>query len=216
MQSNSELPGQRGRTFIEEARRSQIIKTTIEVLADLGFARTSLAEIARRAGISKGVIHYHFHSKAGLIEQVIAQTFREGREWTQSLLAEDLPASAKLKQYIAGNVTFIKQNPRYLKALMEIFTNYRREDGSPFFEGSDDEKAALDFLEAVVRQGQAAGEFRQFSPQAGSLAVRGAVEVMPMRRATDPGFDLEAYGEELYELFWRAFKADAPSFGTPI
>ncbi len=196
------------RTFIEEARRAQIIKSTIDVLADLGFARTSLAEIARRAGISKGVIHYHFHGKRELIEEVIAQTFKQEHDWTQTILEKDVPASTKLKAYIDGNVLFIKTNPRYLKALMEIFSNYRRDDGAPFFEGTDNEAANLDFLDAVLRQGQEAGEFRPFSTRAGSMAIRGAVEVMPMRRASDPEFDLDAYGAELFQLFQRAFKAD--------
>ncbi|MGE0687758.1 MAG: TetR/AcrR family transcriptional regulator [Dehalococcoidia bacterium] len=211
MQSEIRRAGQesaRVRTFIEEARRAQIIKSTVDVLADLGFARTSLAEIARRAGISKGVIHYHFHGKRELIEEVIAQTFKQEHDWTQTLLEKDVSASTKLKAYIDGNVVFIKTNPRYLKALLEIFQNYRRDDGAPFFEGTDNEAATLDFLGAVLQQGQEAGEFRPFSTPAASMAIRGAVEVMPMRRATDPNFDLDAYGAELFELFWRAFRAD--------
>jgi AcrR family transcriptional regulator len=218
VESDFKLAGQealRTRTFIEEARRAQIIKTTIDVLADRGFGGTSLAEIARNAGISRGVIHYHFHSKGELIEEVIAHTFKEGRQWTDSLLRQDVPASAKLKAYIDGNVTFIKANPRYLRALVEIFTNYRRPDGSPFFEDSEDERATIDFLEAVIKQGQEAGEFRPFSPRAGSLAVRGAVEVMPMRQATDTAFDLDAYGIELFDLFWRAFKAENAVLSQP-
>jgi AcrR family transcriptional regulator len=211
VESDFELAGQealRTRTFIEEARRAQIIKTTIDVLADRGFGGTSLAEIARNAGISRGVIHYHFHSKGELIEEVIAHSFKGRRQWTDFLLRQDLPASAKLKAYIDGNVTFIKANPRYLRALIEIFMNYRRPDGSPFYEGSEDERATLDFLAAVIEQGQESGEFRPFSPRAGSLAVQGAVDVMPMRHATDTAFDLDAYGAELFDMYWRAFKAE--------
>lgn len=43
------------RTLIETVRRAQIVNHTIEVLADVGFGKASLALIAQRAGISKVV-----------------------------------------------------------------------------------------------------------------------------------------------------------------
>ena len=48
--------GQSRPTFTEAARRIQIIECAIETLATLGYAQASLAHIAKRAGISKGVI----------------------------------------------------------------------------------------------------------------------------------------------------------------
>src|SRR5690606_3758989 len=59
-------------TFIEQARRKQIVEATIEVLAEVGYGKASLALIAQRVGISKGVISYHFKGKADLIAQVEA------------------------------------------------------------------------------------------------------------------------------------------------
>ena len=59
MQSNLKSVGQR-RSFIEEQRRSQIVDIAIQTIATQGFSQASLAEIAKEAGISKGVISYHF------------------------------------------------------------------------------------------------------------------------------------------------------------
>jgi AcrR family transcriptional regulator len=54
-------------TFIEEARRKQIVEAAMETIADSGYVNASLAEIAKSADISKGVISYHFESKDELI-----------------------------------------------------------------------------------------------------------------------------------------------------
>ena len=54
-------------TFIEEARRKQIIASTILTLAKRGFVNTSLADIADQIGVTKGVISYHFDGKDDLI-----------------------------------------------------------------------------------------------------------------------------------------------------
>ncbi|MCA9532177.1 MAG: TetR/AcrR family transcriptional regulator [Myxococcales bacterium] len=50
---------------------SQIVQAAIRVLARQGYARTSLMDIAREAGMSKGAVHYHFPTKESLIEVVL-------------------------------------------------------------------------------------------------------------------------------------------------
>lgn len=45
-------------SFVEGARRAQIVQCMIEIIASLGYAQASLASIAERAGISKGVMGY--------------------------------------------------------------------------------------------------------------------------------------------------------------
>lgn len=49
----------------------QIIDAAIRVLARQGYARTSLLEIAKEAGMSKGALHYHYPSKEALIHAVL-------------------------------------------------------------------------------------------------------------------------------------------------
>ena len=63
--------------FIEEARRRQIIDTAIRLIAGRGISQASLAEIAREAGCSKGVISCHFRGKDELIEAILARLIRE-------------------------------------------------------------------------------------------------------------------------------------------
>ncbi len=54
-----------------EISAAQIIDAAIRVLARQGYARTSLADIAREAGMSKGAVHYHYSTKEALIDQVL-------------------------------------------------------------------------------------------------------------------------------------------------
>jgi len=213
------LPGggllikKQGRTFIDEARREQIISCTIESLAEVGFARTTLAEIAKRAGISKGVISYHFAGKRELIDQVLEKAFKQGREWMQELVQQDCTASEKLAAYIDGNISFLKSQPTYITALIEIFMNYRAEDGSLAYDGSYDE-TTQQFLIQVFNQGQASGEFRPFSMEVMATCIRAAVDVLPLQMQMRPDLDLDAYGAELVETFLRATRGDTPGTGT--
>jgi len=49
----------------------QIVQAAIRVLARQGYARTSLMDIAKEAGMSKGAVHYHFPTKESLIRVVL-------------------------------------------------------------------------------------------------------------------------------------------------
>jgi AcrR family transcriptional regulator len=46
-------------------------------IAELGYTHTSLAKIGRRAGVSKGVVSYHFASKE-LLEQLLIDVYTAG------------------------------------------------------------------------------------------------------------------------------------------
>ncbi|WP_435200999.1 TetR/AcrR family transcriptional regulator [Janibacter sp. GS2] len=47
-------------------RRQQLVDEAVEEFGRRGYARASLADIARRAGVSKAMIHHVFTSKEGL------------------------------------------------------------------------------------------------------------------------------------------------------
>jgi AcrR family transcriptional regulator len=49
------------------ARRAELAEATLETLAELGYARTSLREIAQNSEFSHGVLHYYFSDKFDLI-----------------------------------------------------------------------------------------------------------------------------------------------------
>ena len=48
-------------------RRAQLSEATLQTLAALGYARTSLREIAQNSEFSHGVLHYYFNDKIDLI-----------------------------------------------------------------------------------------------------------------------------------------------------
>ena len=60
--------GSASREDTEEARRGQLVDVTIDSLAEVGYVGTTLAEIARRAGVSPGLVAHYFGDKDGLLE----------------------------------------------------------------------------------------------------------------------------------------------------
>ncbi|OAK51419.1 TetR/AcrR family transcriptional regulator [Rhodococcoides kyotonense] len=53
------------------ARRVELATATLITLAELGYARTSLREIAQNSSFSHGVLHYYFRDKLDLIAEAV-------------------------------------------------------------------------------------------------------------------------------------------------
>jgi AcrR family transcriptional regulator len=54
-------------------RRAQLADAALQTLAELGYARTSLREIAQNSQFSHGVLHYYFSDKEDLITHCVRQ-----------------------------------------------------------------------------------------------------------------------------------------------
>ncbi len=56
-----------GRPSNASARRAQIVEATVRVMARAGFDGASVQAIASEAGLSAGLVHHHFSSKAEIL-----------------------------------------------------------------------------------------------------------------------------------------------------
>lgn len=76
------------RTLSRNTRRAQLIEATIESLAERGFSRTTVTDVAARAGISHGLVLFHFQSKENLLAETLDYLADEYRvNWQAALSA---------------------------------------------------------------------------------------------------------------------------------
>ncbi len=60
---------------IREEKKALIMQTALEVFAEKTFQGASVSMIAKKAGISKGLIYNYFESKEDLLQQIILQVW---------------------------------------------------------------------------------------------------------------------------------------------
>ena len=68
---HGQSPRPEGDRFAE--RRRELADAAIQTLSELGYARTSLREIAQNSAFSHGVLHYYFADKVDLITYCVRQ-----------------------------------------------------------------------------------------------------------------------------------------------
>jgi AcrR family transcriptional regulator len=62
---------------IREERREQIMHVALELIAEEGFSNVTIAKIAQRANISKGLMYNYFESKEKLILDIMMKGINE-------------------------------------------------------------------------------------------------------------------------------------------
>ena len=68
-----------------DEKREQIAAAAAELFADRGFAGTTTARIAERAGVSEGIVFHHFGSKRELFRRVVADY---GRDFVRAMFGD--------------------------------------------------------------------------------------------------------------------------------
>ncbi len=190
------------RTFTENARRKQIVAAAIDTIAELGFAQASLARIAERIGISKGVISYHFAGKDDLIRQVAIDIVEAGRAYMIPRILAESTGPATLRAYIESNLGFMREHRNYMVAIVEILRNGGlTTNGRQRFDGRDVDVATQLLEELLARLQVEGGLRRDFDPGVMAVAIRAAIDSVPHRLVLDPGLDVDHYAREIATIF---------------
>jgi AcrR family transcriptional regulator len=206
MRSDSD-PGRR-HSFIEKARRRQIVETAIRTIADCGYSRASLAEIARQAGISKGVISYHFAGKEDLIEEILSRLLREPAEFVKQQVDACDSALEKLQAYVRANFEFMKEHRTGYVALVDLWGG----------RGSSRGRNRLDavaygpsrhYLSHILETGQERGEFRKLSPPTIASVIQASIDGVMLQWVLDEeSIDLDDCRDEILQMIRRSFTRD--------
>lgn len=193
-------------TVTQEVRRRHIIDAAIDCLCRDGWHRTTMAAIAKEAGISRGLISYHFAGRDDLyeavLESVVSVIFGEGAAAIEPRIASAVTAMDMLQSYIEENLRFIGSHRREMTALTEVMPNLRAKDGTPRF-GPDAEEPIIAGTAAVFEHGMATGEFRPIDSRILASALRRCIDGAAQQIVTDPDFDIDACAQQLTDLFQR-------------
>lgn len=179
------------------ARRAEsqqaIIRAATATIAELGYEGSTMSEIAARAGVSKGIIHYYFRSKQdlflavlqGMVEDVISGCDR---------LYEDRHAEdtlTRLNTAIDYGIDLIQREPLYYEIMLELWEETTR---NPVFARVNAEffRRYRDYLAELLRRGEVEGTFRHVPSGELAAIITGVSDGLCLQWMFEPeSFDFE-------------------------
>ncbi len=103
---------------IRAESRQRIMAAAMHLFARDGYERTSIAGIAREAGVAKGLLYNYFSSKEDLLRTLILEAFSRGDEQVANLVAAD-PRST-LRNLLKWFFDEMRQRPEHWRLITEI------------------------------------------------------------------------------------------------
>ena len=106
-----------GRKAPREFRREQLIEATIATVARRGLSQTTLNQVAKAAGVSHGLVNFHFQSKERLLAETLAfMSDLHRRNWEKALENAGPEPGARLNALILAEFSEVNQSPDHLSA----------------------------------------------------------------------------------------------------
>ncbi len=72
-------------------KQENIVNAAMELFAEEGFKSTSTSKVAKKAGVSEGLIFRHFKNKNGLLEAIIEEGENRAIKLFSNIISEDNP-----------------------------------------------------------------------------------------------------------------------------
>ncbi|MBI1386620.1 MAG: TetR family transcriptional regulator [Rhizobiales bacterium] len=83
-----------------EERRSELIAATLELIGEAGIGAATVRDIARRAGVTQGLIRHHFSTKEDLIAAAFERHAQKLMEGALAVGGGDEPALDRLRRFV--------------------------------------------------------------------------------------------------------------------
>lgn len=188
------------RLNIHEIRKDEVVRVATKLVARKGWQNTTLADIAREANVSLGVITYHFSNKDEIIRSVMEKYVGENlTQLYQSIQEYDDPVE-KLKNLVRLSLRETMRDREIYYVHFDYWAKISwndeiREMNAQFYD------FAREWTADCVRGGIEAGIFKEVDPREAATLINSLLIGIQAQHA----FDEEAFDfERVVEMAERA------------
>ncbi len=183
------------------ARRTDILSAAKNVFADNGYHTTTIADIARAAGLSYGSIYWYYESKEALFRELMSAEASALRKHIATAVAAAAPyagPSAQIGAAVTATLEFYDAD----RALVKLLFRDALALGAPFERHLYSIHASfVDDVERLVLSAQRQGVFVEGPSRMLAFAITALIGQMAHRRlTTDDGWPAATAAEFVVDL----------------
>src|SRR5262252_8245633 len=105
---------------IEAERRLALLKAAFREVSEKGFSEVTLDDIARRAGVSKGITLYYFDSKEELFRELFGWLIDSIHARMREAVAAEKDPAAKVRALVALIFPSPSKNRAFFRAFVDF------------------------------------------------------------------------------------------------
>jgi AcrR family transcriptional regulator len=187
--------------------RERLLDAALESFHAKGYSATTLEDIARQAGITRGAIQWHFGNKADLFNALIRERYKQAGASFQEIFASGGTPLQLLRRTLVKWLSYVEEDIKFrtMLELMMLKTEVTPELAEGMQEKVQGNQSMVSFFADLIRQGIAVGEVRpDVHPEVAAIAALGLVNGVTTLWLIDPvAFSLRGSAEETVDFFLR-------------
>lgn len=148
------------RPSVEAERREQILRATCDVLADSGLRALRVSDVAKRAGLSNGTVHYYFANKREVVHAAFEYNFQRSVDRRRPIFEAAADPRATLLAFVRSYLPEDAETVRAWRVWMELWSEaFREPELQELNERVYGEWRRI--VASVIRDGQSMGVIRE-------------------------------------------------------
>lgn len=157
------MGGAMARVSVEAERKGQILAAACEVLSEIGFKSLRIVDVAKRAKASTGTVHYYFDTKRDLMHAAFEWNFSQSLNRRAPLIEQHPDPRGRLRAFVESYLPADEVTVRAWHVWAELWVEALHDvDLQELNERVYGEWRRT--VAAIIRDGQAAGHFREGDP----------------------------------------------------
>ena len=187
--------------------RARLLDAALASFHTKGYSATTLDDIARQAGITRGAIQWHFGNKAELYNTLVGESYQKaGAAFKEIYDAEGTPLQ-KLRLILIKWLGYAEEDAQF-RSMLELVilkTEVSPELAGGLQQKTQGNRATIAFFADIIRLGIQAGEIRpDVHPEVAATTALSLVNGVTSLWLIDPtAFSLRDSAEETVEIFLR-------------
>lgn len=105
---------------IRKQSMTTIMQAALELFGHNGYQGTSISQIAKEAGVSKGLIYNYFESKEDLLKQIILDAIDKGAHIMDDAINDFDDPIEQLNAMLETTIDMVKSNMHYWKLMTTL------------------------------------------------------------------------------------------------
>lgn len=188
-----------------EDTRERIIETAEALFRRLGYAKTTVADIASELRMSPANVYRFFPSKTAIVQAICQRCLNELDEKVWTIARSRAPASDRLERLELEVFTYHKENLLEEQKVNDIVLVAMEESWDAIMAHKEVVRTAV---ELILRDGIEAGEFERVDPRETSALIMRAYiafcHPVLIAQGLQEGNDLESEARSLIRFLLRA------------
>ncbi len=172
-------------------RKDQIVRATVDCITKYGYHNFSMQDVARTAGVSKGIIHYYFLNKDELMMSVLDKVAGDIEQVLTSEMESTSDIKRRFEVFLEVCFDVVRNTKEYYQVNMDFWTQINQKEDVRKVIARHYSKFRDSAIQ-VIREGVEQGVFRAVDPIQYASYVVAVIDGLSLQWLFDEGsFDYD-------------------------